>query len=217
LSEKGMIDAGLFSVMNYVQQADQLEPLGFGLASRDQVRSVMLFSKEGWHDLDGKRIGIIDDTATSVRLLRVLLEKRYGVTAQFERLHGGVNDHTGLDAVLLIGDEALRHQKAGLDGFELVYDLATEWYEWQKLPFVFAVWAAKRSLPPETKAQIRKALVASLEKSSEDSPALAGAHGRRLGLTDAETSEYLAGFTYRRGGTEAMDIRGDGGRVGTDQ
>ena len=59
-----LIDAGLFSVMNYVHQSDRLDLIGYGLASRDQVKSVMLFSKEGWRDLEGKRIGIIDDTAT---------------------------------------------------------------------------------------------------------------------------------------------------------
>ncbi len=206
LSEQGMIDGGLFSVMDYVRQADHLEMLGYGLASRDQVKSVMLFSKEGWRDLEGKRIGIIDDTATSVRLLRVLLERRYGVTAHFERLHTGVNDHTGLDAVLLIGDEALRHQKTGLAGFDLVYDLAREWYEWQKLPFVFAVWAVKRSLPAETKNQLREALTLSLEKSSEDYWAIAGAHGRRLGLSELETVDYLTGFNYTLGEREREAI-----------
>jgi aminodeoxyfutalosine synthase len=213
LSSKGMIDTGLFSVMDYVRQSDQLEMLGYGLASRDQVKSVMLFSKEGWRDLDGKRIGIIDDTATSVRLLRVLLEKRYCVTAHFERLHGGVNDYTGLDAVLLIGDAALRHQKAGLPGFDLVYDLAREWYEWQKLPFVFAVWAARKSLSAETKAAIVNALVASLEKSSEDYVIIAGAHGRRLGLTGKETSDYLDAFTYKLGEREREAISKFAGMV----
>ncbi len=206
LSQEGMIDAGLFSVMDYVRQADRLEPLGYGLASRDQVKSVMLFTKEGWRDLDGKRVGIADDTATSVQLLRVLLEKRYGVNAVFQRLHGGVNDLSGLDAVLLIGDEALRRNKAGLAGFDLVYDLAREWYEWQKLPFVFAVWAAKRSLDQETKDRLRAALEASLEKSVEDYLAIAGANGRRIGLSDLETVEYLRGFNYHVGEREREAI-----------
>ena len=108
----------------------------------------MLFSKEGWAGLHGRNIGVTDGTATSVRLLELLLEKKYGVKAHFKRLHGGVNDLSGFDAVLLIGDEALQRKKTGLDGFELVFDLAKEWYDWQKLPFVFAVWAAQdRSHP----------------------------------------------------------------------
>ena len=120
--------------MDYLVREEEMDLMGWCIATRDQVKSVMLFSKGGWRDLEGRRIGITDDTATSVHLLNVLLEKKYGVHATLERLHQGVNAHDGLDAVLLIGDEALRRNKEGLDGFELVYDLAREWYEWQKLP-----------------------------------------------------------------------------------
>jgi aminodeoxyfutalosine synthase len=207
LSAQGMMEAGLFSLMDYLSQEDRLEPIGFGLASRDQVKSVMLFSKEGWRDLQGKRIGIIDDTATSVQLLRTLLEKRYNVQATFDRLHGGVNDLSGFDAVLLIGDEALKRNKFGLQGYELVYDLACEWYEWQKLPFVFAVWAVQRRLSAERKAILKASVEAALEAGESDFVAIAGAHGRRIGLTDAETHEYLAGFNFRLGDREWEAIR----------
>ncbi len=163
-----------FSLMDFIAQEDHLELMGYCIASRDQVKSVMLFSKEGWGDLDGKRIGITDGTSTSVQLLKVLLQKKYNVRARFERLHGGVNDLSGFDAVLLIGDEALQRNKHGLPGFDLVYDLAREWYEWQKLPFVFAVWAIKRSLPAGTKAGLTKSLAAALEAAEEDFVAVGG-------------------------------------------
>jgi aminodeoxyfutalosine synthase len=207
LSAKGMMDAGLFSLMDYLSQEERLEPMGFCIASRDQVKSVMLFSNEGWCDLEGKRIGIINDTATSVQLLRTLLDKRYGVQATFERMHGGVNDLRGYDAVLLIGDEALLRNKYGLRGYELVFDLAAEWYNWQKLPFVFAVWAMQRELTAERKAQLRSSVEAALDAGETDFVAIAGAHGRRIGLTDAETHEYLAGFSYRLGEREWQSIR----------
>ena len=202
LSLQGELDAGLFSLMDYFQQEDHLELLGLCLATRDQVKSVMLFSKEGWRDLDGKKIGITDDTATSVKLLRVLLEKKYGVKAKFERMHAGVNDHSAYDAVLLIGDEALRRNKFGLDGFELVFDLAKEWYDWQKLPFVFAVWAVKRSVTDAIKEELGAILSNSLQKSEESFAAVAALHGRRIGLTEQETQEYLEGFNYRLGERE---------------
>jgi aminodeoxyfutalosine synthase len=207
LSVKGMMDAGLFSLMDYLSQEDHLEPIGYGLASRDQVKSVMLFSKGGWRDLEGKRIGIIDDSATSVQLLRTLLEKRYAVHAAFERLHAGVNDLTGFDAVLLIGDEALRRNKFGLPGFELVFDLAAEWYNWQKLPFVFAVWGVQRTLPTERKSALKSAVGAALEAGKVDFVKIAGGYGRRLGLTDGETHDYLAGFNFHLGEREWDAIR----------
>ena len=111
--------------------------------------------------------------------------------------------------MLLIGDEALRRNKHGLDGFDLVYDLAREWYEWQKLPFVFAVWAQRRSLAPDdqTGADAGFSGNRSIRSAAISSP-WRGAHGRRIGLTDAETQEYLAGFNYRLGEREreAIDV-----------
>jgi aminodeoxyfutalosine synthase len=206
LSALGELDAGLFSLMNYLSQEDTLELMGWCIATRDQVKSVMLFSKGGWRDLDGRRIGITDDTATSVQLLKVLLEQKYGVHPLLERLPPGVNAYEGLDAVLLIGDEALRRNKFGLEGFELVFDLASEWYQWQKLPFVFAVWARRRALPAAAGEELSGLIRHSLESVGDDFAAVAGRHGRRLGLTDAETQEYLSGFNYTLGEREREAI-----------
>jgi aminodeoxyfutalosine synthase len=206
LRQQGQLDAGLFSLMDYMRQASELELLGWCIATRDQVKSVMLFSKEGWADLDGKTIGITDDTATSVTLLRVLLARKYGVAAKFQRLHAGVNDCSAYDAVLLIGDDALRKNKTGLDGFELVFDLAREWYDWQKLPFVFAVWAVARNVPQEDKEQLRLSVQRSLEYSESDPGTVGLLHGRTIGLTESETLEYLQGFNYRLGDREREAI-----------
>ena len=182
--------------------------MNYCIATRDQVKSVMLFSKEGWGDLGGKRIGITDDTATSIRLLQVLLRKKYGVDASLVRMHSGVNDHTEFDAVLLIGDEALRRNKFGLPGFELVFDLAKEWYEWQKLPFVFAVWALKKELEPDRKSELKQLLEAALEKGESRLESVGALHGKLIGLTSAEVREYLEGFNYRLGDREraAMEV-----------
>ena len=104
--------------------------------------------------------------------------------------------------MLLIGNEALRRNKYGLEGYELVYDLAKEWYDWQKLPFVFAVWAQKRSLPEADKRTLSRILGDSLDSCEGNFIPSSGAHGRRIGLTDAETQEYLEGFNYRLGERE---------------
>ncbi len=208
LAERGELESGLFSLMDYVRIEDNFELMPWCIATRDQVKSVMLFSKGGWRDLEGRTIGIIDDTATSVRLLDVLLKKRYSVNARFERLHAGVNDYSAYDAVLLIGDEALRRNAFGLPGFELVFDLASEWYAWQKLPFVFAVWAVDRSLPQERRQKLSDAIGRSLASNAGDFIPAAGWYGRAIGLTDQQTQQYLEGFNFSLGEREreAMKI-----------
>lgn len=208
LSQKGMLDAGLFSFADYVSQRERLEPLDFCIATRDQVKSVLLFSNHGWNDLEGKTIGIIDDTATSVRLLQILLEKRYSVKAKFRRMNAGVNDYSQYDAVLLIGDEALRSRKYGIAGFEIVYDLATEWYEWKQLPFVFAVWAVQKSMSTEKKNELIEIIQHSLEHAEEDYSLVGKMHANRIHLTLGESVDYLNGFNFRVGEREraAMTI-----------
>jgi aminodeoxyfutalosine synthase len=206
LSAKGMLDAGLFSLVNFFQQKDRLDPLDYCIATRDQVKSVLLFSNHGWQDLKGKTIGIIDDTATSVMLLKVLLEKRYGVKALFKRMNSGVNNYAEFDAVLLIGDEALRSRKSGLAGFEIVYDLATEWYEWKKLPFVFALWAVQKSMPAQQKDELRGIIQQSLARAEENYAAVGQSQAKRINLTSDESVEYLEGFNFRVGERERAAI-----------
>jgi len=201
------IDAGAFSLADYLKNEDKFELLDWCIATRDQVKSVMLFSNHGWLDLDGKTIGITDDTATSVKLLQILLEKKYGVQARLERMHSGVNDLRRYDAVLLIGDEALRGNKFGLEGFELVYDLAKEWYDWQKLPFVFAVWAIKKSMPVKSRMSLTQSLDNAISTAEMDFERAASLHGMRIGLSSPEVAEYLEGFNYRLGEREREAIR----------
>jgi aminodeoxyfutalosine synthase len=208
LAEKGQLDAGLFSLMDYVKQKEAFDLLPYCIATRDHVKSVMLFSNHGWRDLDGKTIGITDDTATSVQLLNVLLRKKYNVRAEFQRMHAGVNDFDRFDAVLLIGDEALRANKHGLNGFELCFDLATEWYEWQKLPFVFAVWAGRKTLGDVMKHELEEIVRLSLQSAEDILDSIGSVHGLRIGLTASEAADYLRCFTYKIGERElqAIDI-----------
>lgn len=206
LSRQGQVDAGLFSLADYLDQKDTLEALPYGIATRDQVKSVLLFSNHGWRDLEGKTIGVTDDTATSVLLLKVLLERKYSLQARIVRMHSGVNDQSKYDAVLLIGDDALRQSRSGGAGFEIIYDLAREWYEWQKLPFVFAVWAIRRSLGPESLRELSGLIGQALEKGEGALEQVGAFHAQRIGLSMTESADYLRGFNYRLGERELQAI-----------
>ncbi len=110
--------------------------------------------------------------------------------------------------MLLIGDEALQHNKHGLEGFELVYDLAREWYDWKKLPFVFAVWAVKKALPAVDKA---RALGDDRRIAPQDGrpvPRDRRAPRENPGtLRPAYAEEYLEGFNYTLGDREREAMR----------
>ena len=146
----GEIDLSNVSSVAFGQHADEwlLVP-GLSVAAQEKVESVLLFSWHAdWRALDGGSIALSSDSATSVALVRLLAEERYGahphyVTAAPD-LDAMLAEH---DAALLIGDVALvegqiRREIAGR-GKPYVFDLATEWRAWTGLPFVFAVWAAR--------------------------------------------------------------------------
>src|SRR5207302_1322553 len=169
-------------LLAYVENQDNFEMLDYGVAVTGKAYSVLMYSHYDWKNLSGKKIGITAESSTSVELLRVLLEKKYGVkNATFERLHltSGQNDYTKFDAVLLIGDEALRRWKVGLASFLNVYDLAEEWNTWKKLPFVFAVWAVRSSLTDLQKKEIVSALEKSLNESKGHYDELGREHAKK--------------------------------------
>jgi aminodeoxyfutalosine synthase len=197
----GSASAGPLSLRDFMSVSEEFERLDYGIAVKGKAHSVLLFSKYDWKDLSGKRIGITSETSTSVELLRILLETRFGITDyDFQRTHRTTTSYENFDAVLLIGDEALRKAYGGgINGFEKVFDLAEEWCAWKELPFVFAVWAVRRDVNPETKLEIIRSLEKSLSESVGHYSEIGREHGEKLGMDEAAVDRYLQTFRYRFG------------------
>jgi len=116
-----------------------------------EVRSVKLFSKYPVESLAGHRVRITSQSRTSVALLRVLFELRYGIVPEYVT---GLAAEESDDACLLIGDLALEENER--QRFEFSYDLGTLWQEWQGLPFVFGAWViSKEALKPDLRDVLR--------------------------------------------------------------
>lgn len=111
-----------------------------------EVRSVKLFAKRPIEELNGRKVRMTAQSMTSVTLLRILLEDRYGLRPEYS--NGAYEDSD--DAVLLIGDQALEENERHRFAFD--YDLGALWQDWHKLPFVFGAWLiSKEALKPEMK------------------------------------------------------------------
>lgn len=107
------------------------------------VKSVLLFSRLPIEHLGHASIGLTDESATSVALLKVILARHYKFTNSFTVVTGGVAEALLIhDAVLLIGDRALREDAERSDCH--VYDLGALWREFTGLPFVFALWLVRK-------------------------------------------------------------------------
>ena len=158
-AEEGTIDAGPVPIVDAFRLEDRFQPIaGFCTATNDASGSVFLYSTKPIEELDGAKIGIIDDASTSPKLLEVLLKLKYGIEP---------GEFVGLqpqeyDAFLLIGNRALR-QRRGARGFPHRYDLGREWNEWTGLPFVFSRWIARNDMDLKELALLEDTLYVGLE------------------------------------------------------
>lgn len=155
LAEKlraGQLDAALLSITEplFHDAYDILD--GIAIASLGEVQSVLV-AHRGPLDQITK---VHCDTAslTSVNLLRVLFAER-GIKAEFVPL-ASYQEAPSLDNVLLIGDPAIEFLLANHP--HEIWDLGAAWFELTKLPFVYAVWALRRSINNTAlKRQLREA------------------------------------------------------------
>ena len=198
LAQRESIDAGIMATVDYLRLEDRYEPIGnLGVANREEVRSILLFSRHAMQELGGARVGVTEETSTSVRLLRLLLEAKSGIRPrEYVR-----NLQEEADAFLVIGDEALRRGRAHCDGFIHRFDLAAQWWDWKNLPFVFALWVVRRTLPDEDKQQFAELLERSLDTGIKQIDETAARYAGELG-TARELASYLRNFRYRLGPEE---------------
>ncbi|MEZ4669901.1 MAG: menaquinone biosynthesis protein [Anaerolineae bacterium] len=205
----GEIDLAPISAIEAARNAGQLVVLpGLSIASLGAVKTVLLFSwAADMSELDGQSIALTDHSATSVALLKVLCRERYGIEPHFtvsrQHLPSMLADH---QAALVIGDDALvegvRHRAlSNANGWDLpyIYDLGDEWLKMTRLPFTFAVWAARKDRAEELAQNgVFDALYASthagLTEVARDT--LAQAYAGRLGLPAGVCRRYLRDLRY---------------------
>ncbi|MBP9128180.1 MAG: menaquinone biosynthesis protein [Elusimicrobia bacterium] len=197
-AEAGQIDAGVIPVVEAWRLEDQFEPLEpFGIAVKRQARSVFLFSKRPWDQLNGARIGVTDQTATSAQLFKVLMEFREGFTIQ---LQVGFSDSD--EGRLVIGDDALAPSEALRREFPHVTDLAQEWHAWHKGPFVFARWVVRRTVPRYLREELTDSLNSALTDFDRNRERVAQKAAKTLKLSTQQLIDYFDGFVYRLGEPE---------------
>lgn len=134
----GELDAALLSVTEVLLH-DRYDILdGIAIASLGEVKSVVLVHRQPLERL--KVVHCDPASLTSVLLLKVLLAEK-GLHPEFQPLESAAAANLP-EAALVIGDAALDLQFGGCAGE--IWDLGAAWFEWTRLPFVYAVWALRR-------------------------------------------------------------------------
>lgn len=188
------LDVGLIPIIEYFRA----NPSGtnycilpdISIASNGGVQSIQLFSRVPVHEI--RRIALDTSSRSSVALLKVLLAEKYGISPAFTTCAPTVKPSTALqnrqyppfEAVLLIGDSALRH----LGTTEYSVDLGEAWYKLTGLPFVYACWVARADA---SLGDLPQTLLESKERGIAQIPEIAQTEARKLGLSETLCLDYL--------------------------
>ncbi|MEU7500757.1 menaquinone biosynthesis protein [Streptomyces sp. SID4946] len=223
LSERliqGELDVAPVTLVEYLKNSDDLVAFpDIAVGCDGPVMSCVIVSQVPLEQLDGAKVALGSTSRTSVRLAQLLLSERYGVQPEYYTCPPDL----GLmmreaDAAVLIGDAALRANlhdgpRYGLD----VHDLGALWKEWTGLPFVFAVWAARRDYlerEPLITHQVHQAFLESKKTSLEevDKVAEQAAHWEAF---DAETlAKYFTTLDFSFGDAQLAAVAEFARRVG---
>lgn len=170
----GALDISPISLVEFLKHADELVALpDIAVGCDGPVMSCVIVSQQPLDRLDGARVALGSTSRTSVRLAQLLLAEQYRVTPDYFTCPPDL----GLmmqeaEAAVLIGDAALRASLHDAPRLGLqVHDLGLMWKEWTGLPFVFAVWAARRDYlaeRPDAVGQVHEAFLASRDLSLEE-------------------------------------------------
>ncbi|HKV74787.1 MAG TPA: menaquinone biosynthesis protein [Gemmatimonadales bacterium] len=201
----GELDLSVVSAVEYARNAAAYHLLpDLAISCDGPVHSVKLFSKRPVNELNDATVLVTASSRTSVLLLELLCRHRWGVSPRFATVRAEATDLEALagfphEAVLVIGDAAL--VLAARDRYPVTADLGEEWKGWTGLPFVFAVWAARRDADQTRVRTVHERLRESRRWGLDHLDLLADQAWATTGIERRVCREYLGdldyGLTYR--------------------
>ncbi|CAM5685565.1 menaquinone biosynthesis protein [Streptomyces hirsutus] len=223
LSEKlvqGDLDIGPITLVEFLKHADQLVAFpDIAVGCDGPVMSCVIVSQVPLDRLDGARVALGSTSRTSVRLAQLLLAERYGVQPDYYTCPPDLSlMMQDADAAVLIGDAALRATMIDGPRFGLdVHDLGALWKQWTGLPFVFAVWAARRDYlerEPVITRKVHEAFLASRDLSLEEVGKVAEQASRWEAFDEETLAQYFTTLDFSFGPPQLAAVEAFARRVG---
>jgi chorismate dehydratase len=185
----GELDVALIPSIEFFQNPEYTIVSDACIACRGPVLSVKLLSRCPPARI--RTLALDEGSRTSVAMVRVLLKQRFGVQPQLSALPlGSEITQTDADAILLIGDRAI-HSPEG--PFDEIWDLGDEWCRCTDLPFVFAMWTARKGVELGT---LETAFEESRNRGMRHLEQIAREEAAAVGLTPDVCHRYLRDNLY---------------------
>lgn len=175
---RGRVDAALVPVVDLFMRPELQMVPDLGICSDGNVTSVLLQCHRPLREVG--TVELDPDSRTSNVLAYVLIRDHFGLSGRVTYTSNG----NGWAARVCIGDRALCAEPA-----HETYDLSGEWKKMTGLPFVFAVWAFRRS--DARRDEILRIIRLAKQMGCCSRPALAKICSERLGLAEHRCFDYL--------------------------
>jgi len=188
------LDLALIPQVEIAGRQEYLVLPQLGIACRGRVESILLFSDRSWSEIS--QVAVDGASRSSVELLRVLFHLEGhpppDLTVAPDDLTPAKLVHHEVDALLCIGDRALRDRASAIDRV----DLGERWFERTGLPFVFAMWAARSEVNPRLYEEVRRSAEVGLSRREEIAREFSLRHPGVL--TEVEAVSYLTETLHYR-------------------
>ncbi len=150
----GQADMALLPVAALPDFPDFEPVTSYCIGANGPVRTVVLVSNTPVQQLH--TLHLDSHSLTSTRLIRILCNEYWQIAPQWMSLedYSLPQRNEAGQGYLLIGDKVFEHETQFSDS----YDLAAVWREMTGLPFVFAVWVARKGTDTGTIDLLEKAL-----------------------------------------------------------
>ncbi len=178
----GKADIGLVPVAVLPKLVDFQVVSDYCIGAKNKVATVLLLSDVPLTEISSVLLDY--QSRTSVALTQILAKNYWKITPKWLQTKDGYETKiSGRTAGVVIGDRAFRLAKK----YPYCYDLSAEWFVFMQMPFVFAVWVARKSIDAKSLGVFNDALkfgIANIDKSIEETK-------RALPVSKSELYEYL--------------------------
>ncbi|MNO24562.1 Chorismate dehydratase [compost metagenome] len=168
------------------------------VSSDGPVNSIFLFSRRPPEEIRDGVIALTNTSATSVNLLKIIMEKAYGGHPTYWDSEPDLEVMMAVsDAALLIGDHAIT--ASWQDHGYIVTDLGEVWKQWTGYGMTFAVWAVQQSFAENKPSFIREvsaAFVKNKKRNMSDLSPIVEHACSTIGGTSAYWRHYFSNLCY---------------------
>jgi chorismate dehydratase len=195
----GDLDISPVSSAAYARHQDEWLVLpDLSIACFGKVMSVILVSRHPFDALDNKKVILTDESATAADLLRLLFaSKKIRPVFEIGTIKTPADFHEKAAAALVIGDAALASDWDRC--VDQVWDLGDMWRSLMDLPFVFALWAVRKSFAekrPEVVSSVIDCFAVSKNQGKLNIDKIAASASQRLGLDIEICRRYYDILSY---------------------